>query len=120
MENVAGRDGIVVCAPADAVFDLFEISSGFEVGVDAGVEFGPRGDGAVEAPDVDEVELSFGKSPRLGAVVDLEAEVRRDPVGLDGGDVCCDYLGVGVFVCEVDGLGRDVVSGEFDMEQDMI
>lgn len=119
MENVAGGDGIVVCAPTDAVFDLFEISSGFEVGVDAGVEFGPGGDGAVEAADVDEVELAFGKSPRLRAVVDLEAEVGWDPVGLDGGDVCGDYLGVGVFVCEVDGLGRDVVS-EFDMEQDMI
>lgn len=119
MENVAGRDGIVVCAPADAVFDLFEISSGFEVGVDAGVEFGPGGDGAVEAADVDEVELAFGEGPRLRAVVDLEAEVGWDPVGLDGGDVCCDYLGVGVFVCEVDGLGRGLVSG-FDMEQDMI
>lgn len=41
MKNVSWRDGIVVCAPADAVFDLFEISSGFEVGVDARVEFGP-------------------------------------------------------------------------------
>lgn len=119
MEDVSWGDGIVVCAPADAVFDLFEISSRFEVCVDAGVEFGPGGDGAVEAADVDEVELSFGKSPGFGAVVDLEAEVRRDPVGLDGGDVCCDYLGVGVFVCEVDGLGRGLVS-EFDMEQDMI
>lgn len=119
MKNVSWGDGIVVCAPADAVFDLFEISSGFEVCVDAGVEFGPRGDGAVEAPDVDEVELSFGEGPGLRAVVDLEAEVGWDPVGLDGGDVCCDYLGVGVFVCEVDGLGRDLVS-EFDREQDMI
>lgn len=63
---------------------------------------------------MDEVELAFGKSPRLRAVVDLEAEVGWDPVGLDGGDVCCDYLGVGVFVCEVDGLGRDLVS-EFDI-----
>lgn len=119
MEDVSRRDGIVVCAPTDAVFDLFEISSGFEVCVDAGVEFGPRGDGAVEAADVDEVELAFGKSPRLRAVVDLEAEVGWDPVRLDGGDVCGDYLGVGVFVCEVDGLGRDLVS-EFDMEQDVI
>lgn len=119
MKDMSWGDGIVVCAPTDAVFDLFEISSGFEVGVDAGVEFGPRGDGAVEAADVDEVELAFGEGPGFGAVVDLEAEVGRDPVRLDGGDVCCDYLGVGVFVCEVDGLGRDVVS-EFDMEQDMI
>lgn len=41
MKDVSWGDGIVVCAPADAVFDLFEISSGFEVCVDAGVEFGP-------------------------------------------------------------------------------
>lgn len=67
---------------------------------------------------MDEVELAFGEGPRLRAVVDLEAEVGWDPVGLDGGDVCGDYLGVGVFVCEVDGLGRGLVS-EFDMEQDM-
>ena len=33
-------------------------------------------------------------------------QVRRDPGGLDGGDVCPNNLGLGVLVCEVTGEVR--------------
>ena len=52
---------------------------------------------------MDEVEVVGREGPGLGEVVDLEFEVGRNHLGLDGGEVGCDDAGGGVGVGEVDG-----------------
>jgi hypothetical protein len=51
---------------------------------------------------VDVVEL-VRVQPRVFGVVDFEAAVGGDEGGLDGGEVCADYIGGGVLGCEFDG-----------------
>lgn len=62
---------------------------------------------------MDEVKVVLGPRPVLVKVINLKAAVWRHPAGLDGREIRADNMGVGVFVCELngklDGLDAEVL-----------
>ena len=78
----------------------------------------PVGDGAYEPADMDVVDGAFVKGPPPCAVLELtktmlgwfcerlgrgyaQLQVRRNPGGLDRGDVCSNNLGLGILIGEI-------------------
>ncbi|MBE3044916.1 hypothetical protein IMZ48_20625 [Candidatus Bathyarchaeota archaeon] len=78
----------------------------------------PVGDGAHKPAYVDIVDRAIIKSPIACAVLELtkamlgwiyerirrgyaQFQVRRNPGGLDRGDVCPNNLGLGILICEI-------------------
>ena len=64
---------------------------------------GEIANGEEHEADVDEVERVRAVQPVELEVVDLEAQVRRHPLGLDGRDVGADDFGAGIQVCHLHG-----------------
>lgn len=84
-------DAVVVAGELGRVFGLFEVAAWFETAHALRVQGGPVCDAAVKTPNVDQVELVVSKSPFGLDVVNLEADVRWYPRGLDGGQVGASY-----------------------------
>jgi hypothetical protein len=113
-------DGPVVATEFCRRLVALDPASGLEGAVRFPEELVPVDDAPEEPADVDEVKCVFGECPALGAVVDLacgcvsmderlrgaegdeQGHVRRDPAGLDGGEVGAEDCGAGVLVAEID------------------
>jgi len=87
----------------DVELEILDPAAGLGVPKALRVERRPVADAAVQIPDVHEVEVVGGPGPQQLRIVDLESTVRGHPGGLDGGDVCADYIGRGELVGEVAG-----------------
>ena len=79
----------------DAHFHFVEVAAWLEVVVDLRVKCWPVADGAVQGPDVDEIE-GLGVCPWEGHVVDFEFAVWRRELRLDGGEIYAEDFGAGV------------------------
>lgn len=109
-DAAGGGVGVVVGANDDAAVHVLDPAAGLEAAVGFPVELHPVLDAAHHPADVNVVKGGFGKSPRLGEVVELEFAVGRHPGGLGGREVDADNLGGGVFVGEVArGQGQQLI-----------
>ena len=96
-----GGEGVVVAADDDLGLGGLDPAAGLGDEVGLAEELGPVLDGAEEVADVDKVEQVVVPGPFSGAVVDLEAQVRGHPGGLDRREVGADDLGGGELVGKV-------------------
>lgn len=101
--EVVGAHGGVVGHGLDRVLDNLDVAAGLGVGIGLLEEEVPVGDAAEELADVDEVEVVGREGPGEADVVDFEAAVGRDPLGLDGRQVGAGDGGGGILVGHVDG-----------------
>lgn len=104
MVDVFGRRN--VRQGADVELDVLDVAAGLGAAEGFAVEGGPVRDAAVQVAQVDKVKVVGRVGPGELGVVDLEAEVGRDPGGLDGADVEADDRGRGVLVGKVTGEGQ--------------
>ncbi len=99
--------GAIIAGHDDTCLEVFEVATGLTAFIRLLVERGPVGDGAKQVSHVYEIEAVRLEGPFQSGIVYLEAQVRREPRGLDGRDVCPDHLGARVLVREVSG-GKSV------------
>lgn len=104
MVDVVGRRN--VREGADVELDVLDVAARLGAAEGFAVEGGPVRDAAVQVAQVDKIKVVGRVGPGELGVVDLEAEVGRDPGGLDWADVEADDRGRGVLVGEVAGEGQ--------------
>lgn len=82
---------------------LFNPSSGLEMVIGLLVQPWPVVDRAVKHANMDVVKVVFAPRPVVGGIVDLEADVGRNKVRLDGREVGTDDFSGRIGLCEING-----------------
>ena len=99
--DVVGRRN--VRQGADVELDVLDVPAGLGAAEGFAVERGPVRDAAVQVAQVDKVKVVGRVGPGELGVIDLKAEVGRDPGGLDRADVEADDRSRGELVGKVAG-----------------
>ena len=112
LQNSLAVGGAIITPELAIAFDRFDPAARSASSVSLAEERVPVLDSAEEVADVDKVEEVVLPGPVEGGIVDLEADVGRNPLGLSWGEVRADYFGVGVLVGKVtEGLIWESSSG---------
>ena len=87
--------------PTDANFEMLKPPAGLKATEGPAVKVSPVEDAPGQETHVDEIEGVVGPGPVLVSILYFEADIRRRSRGLDGCDVCANYISGGVLVSKV-------------------